>query len=608
MSGIVGIFQRDGGPVDRAVLEILVEAIRFRGPDEQHTWIDGSIGFGHAMLRTTWESGHEHQPLTLDGRTWLVADARIDYRDEISAALNLEERVPQTGLTDAELILRAYERWGEACVEHLLGDFSFAIWDVPERKLFCARDHFGVRPFYYAEMGPAFVFSNDLRCLRQYPGISRELNEQALVDYLAFGHNREPNTTTYAGIQKLPAAHCLRSRARDTSITPYWTLHEGVVRYRNSHEYVDRFRELLIRSVHDRLRTDAVSLFMSGGLDSTAVASLALRGTRDNHATRIKAFTVVEESLGPDPERHYANLAADFLKIPIQFLELTKFGFFPENDAPEFSYSEPDENLFAAARAESLSRVSQFSRVAMEAAGGDVVLLPSHASQKRTGRLFVEMLSSFVRVSLAHRRPARVGFRTAFRPGGPGGHRLDHPLPSFIPPDLANRYDLPQRWRKLLNPDAGGSPRSLARALMLDVSWPCRFEADYAGPGEHHVEMRYPFFDLRLVEFACALPLLPWFVEKHLLRRATNGMLPDSIRLRPKSRVRHNLLKARRETLERSLREFSPSPELSQLLQWNPNPAHGLDWDFFGIWPLLRLVNLDHWMKNVSRFSADPAP
>ena len=607
MSGIVGIFHHDGRPVDREVLQKLVNAIRFRGPDAQQTWIEGNIGFGHTMLRTTWEAEHEHQPLTLDGRAWLVADARVDYREELIAKLVEKPETSPNRTPDAELILRAYQQWGAQCVEHLRGDFAFAIWDARERKLFCARDHFGVKPFYYAELGETFVFSNDLRCLRRYPGISQELNEQALIDYLAFGHNRDPRTTSFASIQKLPAAHVLSVGEKShATASRFWALQEGAIRYRKAQEYVDHFRELLTRSVQDRARCDAVSVFMSGGLDSTAVAALAKADVPGRPPTKLKAFTVVEETLGADPERTYSKIAADYLGIPIQYLELANYDFFPEGDGRQFQFSEPDENLFASARAESLERVSRFSRVGVEAAGGDVVLLPSHASQAASPQLFGQMLASFLSVSWAHRRLARVGLRTLFR--GEGQSAFSRPLPEWIPEDLVRCYGLEPRWKKLLDPDEGGTPRSRARGLLSDVSWSCRFEADCGGPGEHHVEMRYPFFDVALVDFTFALPLLPWFVEKHLLRRAMKGSLPDTIRLRPKTRLRHDPLLGRKRRIEPEIRAFCPSPRLAQLLHWQPDAREKLDWDFFGVWPLLRLMSLDRWLRNLSDFASSPVP
>lgn len=148
MSGIVGILNRDGAPVDRDLLAKMTGFMAFRGPDAQETWIDGNAGFGHTLLRTTWESEREKQPCTLEGQVWITADARIDRREELIQELQAAGRHPCKGATDPELILHAYHAWNEQCLEHLLGDFSFAIWDGRARRLFCARDHFGIKPFY----------------------------------------------------------------------------------------------------------------------------------------------------------------------------------------------------------------------------------------------------------------------------------------------------------------------------------------------------------------------------------------------------------------------------------------------------------------------------
>ena len=157
MSGIVGVLNLDGAPVDRGLLDRMTAYLAFRGPDRQHVWTSNQVGFGHALLKTTEESEREEQPFTLDGRRWIVADARVDARQDLIAALKgcrqhdeVHEEI-ESKATDAELILRAYCVWGEDCVGHLLGDFTFAVWDEPRRRLFCARDHLGVKPFFYAD-------------------------------------------------------------------------------------------------------------------------------------------------------------------------------------------------------------------------------------------------------------------------------------------------------------------------------------------------------------------------------------------------------------------------------------------------------------------------
>ena len=177
MSGIVGIFERHGSPVDRSLLEALVDLLAYRGPDGREIWTAGPVGMGHALLRTVRESAGERQPLSLDGRLWITADARLDRRADLIAEIEGHgPRVP-SGAPDSDLILRSYALWGEDCLGHLRGDFAFAIWDAQRRTLFCARDHFGVKPFYYADLGHVFLFSNTLDCLRAHPEVSDELND-----------------------------------------------------------------------------------------------------------------------------------------------------------------------------------------------------------------------------------------------------------------------------------------------------------------------------------------------------------------------------------------------------------------------------------------------
>src|SRR5262245_34201523 len=207
MSGIVGILHLDGALVDRALLRRMTDFMTFRGPDEQRIWVDGNVGLGHTLLRTTFESEHEHQPFTLDGRVWIVADARVDAQADLIAKLNGQGEQVEQGATDVELLLRAYRVWGEDCVEHLLGDFAFAVWDGLWRRLFCARDHLGVKPFFYAHLGQTVIFSNTLDCIRQHPEVSDKFNDLAIADFLLFELNQDPATTSFAEIQRIPPAH-----------------------------------------------------------------------------------------------------------------------------------------------------------------------------------------------------------------------------------------------------------------------------------------------------------------------------------------------------------------------------------------------------------------
>ena len=177
MSGIAGIFNLDGRPVDRELLGRMTDVIAYRGPDRGGIWSDGPVGLGHRMLCTTPESLRETQPLR-DERAdlCLVLDGRVDNRDELRGALLARGARPRDD-TDAELVLRAYEVWGEECPKHIIGDFAFAVWDGRRRQLFCARDAIGVRPFFYHLNGQTFMFGTEVRQFFEDPTVRRRPNE-----------------------------------------------------------------------------------------------------------------------------------------------------------------------------------------------------------------------------------------------------------------------------------------------------------------------------------------------------------------------------------------------------------------------------------------------
>lgn len=313
MSGIAGIVNLDGAPVDRDPLVRMTKFMSFRGPDGEEIWTEGNVGFGSTLLRTD--------------NFCITADARIDdYENQ--------------DLTDAERILRAYERWGEDCVEHLIGDFAFAIWDKRSRRLFCARDHFGVKPFFYARAGNSFIFSNTLNALRLDSRLSDELNEAAVRDYLESGLNQDLSTTIFREIQRLPGGHTLSLANGSITTRCYWKpAVKNKIRYRKPREYVERFDELLATAVKDRLRTDRVSISMSGGLDSTSLAAIA----RDllPQPAAVKAFSTVYDELIPDEERHYSTLAASHLRIPIHHLTADNYSLFEERASGDLDVPEP---------------------------------------------------------------------------------------------------------------------------------------------------------------------------------------------------------------------------------------------------------------------------
>ena len=187
--------------------------------------------------------------------------------------------------------------------------------------LFCARDQLGVKPFFTHSSAESMVFSNTLDCVRLHPGMSSELNDLAIADFLLFGANQESDITAFHDIRRLPPAYCLIGSREAITCRQYWTLpiDEPIV-FKRAEDYTERFKELLRAAVSDRLRTRHVGVLMSGGLDSSSIAAVAAGVLRERSTDfTLQAITSVYDRLIPDGERHYARLVADHLNIPIHY-------------------------------------------------------------------------------------------------------------------------------------------------------------------------------------------------------------------------------------------------------------------------------------------------
>jgi asparagine synthase (glutamine-hydrolysing) len=293
MSAIFGIVHLDGQPVDPASLQAMQAAMQYWGPDGSELWHAGALGLGHLMLHNTPESLYETMPLhSRSGDVVLTASARIDNRDELCEAL----RVPypeRATIPDGVLILKAHERWGEACPDHLLGDWVFAVWDGRQRRLFIARDHHGFTGLYYYYSPRVFAFASCLKGLLALPMIPRRLHELRLVQVIA-SWPEQGAPTAYEEILRLPPAHALTLTADRLDVRRYWRLEDAPeVRCKSDQEYGEAFFALYTEAVRCRLRSHRpVGATLSGGLDTGSVCALAARDLR-NTGRRLPAFSSV---------------------------------------------------------------------------------------------------------------------------------------------------------------------------------------------------------------------------------------------------------------------------------------------------------------------------
>ena len=541
LSGIAGIFHRNGAPIDRAFLQSLADFLSYRGPDSRAVWMDGSIGLVHALLRTTRESLDENQPASLEGRYWIVSDARLDSREELLAELQRSRRKVRPNPPDSELLVHAYAAWGTPCVDRLRGDFSFAIWDAGHKQLFCARDHFGIKPFYFAQLGELFLFSNTLNCLRLHPAVSSELNETAIGDFLLFGLNCDNATTSFRDIQRLPPAHWLTISSGGLLMKRYWTPPtDGRIRYARPEEYVENFQSLFEAAVADRLRTDRIGILLSGGLDSSAVAAVAKEvSAKSLQATKIRGYTHVFESLIPDREGEYACEVGEFLRVPVKFMAGDDTQLFAGWDDPEFSLPEPVENPLFADFLDSCRNISAGCRVLLSGEGNDNLMdfqmwpYAGDLLRKKEWRRFLTEMANYFWVRPFPWRGIRRRMRRLV------GKDPDMPIyPRWLSGAFQEKANLEERWEQ--HSEHPMEPRTHpivpnAHASLSLPHWTQMFEQENAGLTPYPLEMRYPFLDLRVVNYLLAIPPFPWFFEKMLLREAMAGRIPERIRVRPKT-------------------------------------------------------------------------
>ena len=277
MSGFFGIFNRNGNKVEKKIAENMLESMSSWDPDESDLWIDGHVALGHAMLWNTPESKYEHLPLQKDVYV-LIMDARIDNRDDLVKEVELPDR-PISEIGDSEFILAAYEKWGEECAKHLLGDFAFVIWDEKKKQLFCARDHIGIKPFFYFQSDELFVFSNGISALLEHPQIPQDFDDITVAYFVKDEGINSKDSTFFENIKKLPPATNIIVSEKETRKNVYWKIEDApLVRYKSFQEYSQKLRELFDDAVMIRLRSDyEMASHMSGGIDSSPIAVMSAR-------------------------------------------------------------------------------------------------------------------------------------------------------------------------------------------------------------------------------------------------------------------------------------------------------------------------------------------
>ena len=308
MSGVVGLYHTDGRSVGEELVRRMVDAMLHRGPDGVGVWREGAVGLGHLMLHTTPESLHERLPTTNGaGTLTITADLRIDNREELIARLRPTARADV--FTDSDLVLAAYEAWGEDCVERLVGAFAFAVWDGPRRRLFCARDHLGVKNLYYwHDPRGTFACATEIKALLSLPGLEEEVDEVQLGTFLT-KELLDPERTVFRGVLRLLSGHTLSVSPEGLRTRRYWAPAPTAERLPTTDEgYAERFLELFRDAVRSRLRSAfPVGSELSGGLDSSFVSCVARDLTAASTGGAFPTVSLVYDRFPQADERPFIN-------------------------------------------------------------------------------------------------------------------------------------------------------------------------------------------------------------------------------------------------------------------------------------------------------------
>lgn len=317
MCGIAGIISEKPFLVTRERLERMTQALAHRGPDGEAHWMhpEGHLALGHRRLAIIDLSPAGGQPMHCLNRYTIV------HNGEIYNYIELKEELLKKGYhfqtkTDTEVIVSAYDQFGENCLQHFDGMFAFSIWDEQEKKLFVARDRFGEKPFYYFTDKDQFIWASEMKALWA-AGIERKRNDSMLLNYLALGWIQDPadpSRTFFSNIHSLSRGHSLvyHHESREIKITNYWDLDKERQEKKDSlEEWSDAFRKIFFESVDKRLRSDVpLGTSLSGGLDSSSI--IAVISSLPNHPAVHHSFTCTMAGFEKDESEMAARVAKRF--------------------------------------------------------------------------------------------------------------------------------------------------------------------------------------------------------------------------------------------------------------------------------------------------------
>ena len=551
MCGIVGV-KTSPDKLDPQRVVAMRDSFCYRGPDDQGIWVnnDHGVGFGHRRLSIIDPTPSGHQPM-VDAESGAV----IVFNGEIYNYIEIRKHLMEQGVvfstqTDTEVILKAYNVYGVDCLKHFNGMFAFAIWDEAKQRLFVARDRLGIKPFYYSCDGGELVFASEIKALKQWKPFT-DIDHRLIDQYMTFGYVPGENTVV-RGVKRLLPGHYAIYEDGVLQTQKYWDLQFDNQQDQGFRYYHDKAGEILTDSINLRLRSDVpLGIFLSGGIDSSAVVGMLA----DKVSEPLKTFSVAFDFGKNYNETSYARLvsqkfATDHKEVIVSPAEYTEF-------IPEYVrlMDEPVTDFAAI----SLYFVSQLARdhvtVVLSGEGSDE-LFAGYDLYRRM--LLFEQLRSLSTGGAALASKLVSGLssnpklqRYAKALSVPLEQRYSG-ISAYDPATKEQLYC--SDYRDQLNDGGDGevleflsqlfaateSNDPLSRMLYFDTkTWlvdDLLIKADRMSMATS-LELRVPFLDYRLVEFAAAMPSKYKVGKKQgklLLKRMMEGLLPHEIIYRKK--------------------------------------------------------------------------
>jgi asparagine synthase (glutamine-hydrolysing) len=557
MGSISGIFKLNNQPVNEKILKTMLEVSTPRGPDREGLWFKDNIGLASRILFTTNESTLENQPaFSLDQKYIIVFDGIIYNRDELIYELSRKNIIKDL-FTDSELIVNLFSVIKLDVLNKLIGDYSYVIWDISDKKLICVRDHIGAVPFHYCyEKNKHFIFAsqiNQLLCTNEVD----EIPNETFIGETLLNSSSSDEETLFKNIFRLPPAHCLIVYENKIKRFKYWDIDPTYeIKYRDDNEYTDHFFELFSKSVKNCLRSNyPVGSMASGGLDSSSVTSIANDLIKINHknVSDLTIFSLIFPDLDCD-ESNYISDLSDYINRPFIKVEpkIEDYGWCEEDVdlhlvLPFFPNLNMCKPIYNRAKAHGI-------KVMLTGQGGDewtrgcYFYLSDLMISRKFDYLYKELSSLYKIYGMGDL--TIILFRYLLKPSIPSKIRKSlraiinkilrnagNPLvPEWINEEFATRIKLKERLNSIINIERfRAHSQNYNYNVLHDFTKIINQEDMERFSSSYSIQDRHPFNNKDLMEFCFSLPenqKISSFVTKSILRKSIKNHLPHSIQTR----------------------------------------------------------------------------